>query len=217
MAQHTLANNRRNPTIAVVVVLLAAATMLPTATGPYRGLVSTGSLCCAELVAAAAGPWVDAQYSISAKPDESATTGLVLERNIKQALPAGVAPELGLQVKTILAARAVSAAFHEIQNIGGARPDAMRWHPNGLAIDVMIPNYQSAEGKALGDRVVEFAFKNAARFDLNHVIWRQVYYPPHGPPKMMGNLGSDNANHYTHVHIATNGDGYPTGSEIYFR
>ncbi len=135
---------------------------------------------------------------------------------MKHALPVGVAPERGLQVKTILAARAVSAAFREIRNIGGVRPDALRWHPNGLAIDVMIPNYQTPQGKALGDRIVVFAFANADRFDLSHVIWRQVYRPAHGPAKRMGNLGSDDANHYTHVHIATNGGGYPTGSETYF-
>ena len=52
-----------------------------------------------------------------------------------------------MQVETILVARAVSAAFPEIRNIGGVRPDALKWHPNGMAIDVMIPNYQTPEGK----------------------------------------------------------------------
>jgi hypothetical protein len=32
----------------------------------------------------------------------------------------------------------------------------------------------------------------------------------------MTDLGSDDANHYTHVHIATEGGGYPTGAEKYF-
>lgn len=53
------------------------------------------------------------------------------------------------------------------------------------------------------------------RFDLNHVIWRQVFYPRDGSPHLMADLGDDNSNHYTHVHIATNGDGYPTGQELY--
>ena len=57
------------------------------------------------------------------------------------ALPAGVAPENGLQVKTIWAARAISLLFPQITTIGGYRQDALRWHPNGLAIDVMIPNH----------------------------------------------------------------------------
>jgi hypothetical protein len=32
----------------------------------------------------------------------------------------------------------------------------------------------------------------------------------------MADLGSDDANHYTHVHIATEGGGYPNGAEKYF-
>ena len=121
-----------------------------------------------------------------------------------------------MQVETILVARAVSAAFPEIHNIGGVRPDALKWHPNGMAIDVMIPDYQTSEGKELGDRIAAFALKNAARFQLNHVIWRRVLYQGSRPPTLMANLGSDDANHYTHVHIATNGGGYPTGREAYF-
>src|SRR5207237_5005842 len=61
------------------------------------------------------------------------------------ALPAGVAPENGLQVKTIWAARAISLLFPQITTIGGYRQDALKWHPNGLAIDVMIPNHNSPE------------------------------------------------------------------------
>src|SRR5215470_2953575 len=67
---------------------------------------------------------------------------------VNHELPVGVAPEKGLQVDTILAARAVSRMFPAILKIGGVRPDSMRWHPDGLAIDVMIPNYRTAEGKA---------------------------------------------------------------------
>lgn len=77
----------------------------------------------------------------------------VAPRILRVALPEGVAPEKGLQVKTILAARAVSKTFPEILDIGGVRADALKWHPNGMAIDVMIPNYTTPEGKALGDRV----------------------------------------------------------------
>jgi hypothetical protein len=130
-------------------------------------------------------------------------------------LPVGVAPEKGLQVDTILAARAVSKMFPEIMKIGGVRPDSLRWHPNGLAIDVMIPNYRTPEGKALGDRIVAFALQNAQRFGLNHVMWRQTSYGINRAPRHMGSRGSDTANHYDHVHIATNGGGYPTGHETY--
>ena len=68
-------------------------------------------------------------------------------------LPVGVASERGLQVRTILVARAISATFPEIHEIGGVRPDPLPWHPNGLAIDVMIPNAGTAQGIALGNRI----------------------------------------------------------------
>jgi len=127
----------------------------------------------------------------------------------------GVGSEQGLQVETILAERAISAEFPEVRNIGGARPDSMKWHPQGLAIDVVIPDYRTTAGKELGDRIAAFAFANADRFHLVHVIWQQTYYPIGGKPHRMADLGSDDANHYTHVHIATEGGGYPTGTETY--
>ncbi len=125
-------------------------------------------------------------------------------------LPVGVAPERGLQVRTILAARAVSAAFPEIHEIGGVRPDALRWHPDGLALDVMIPNPSSAAGIALGNAIVAYALKNADRFGLQDAIWRGTYYTPSG--SQAGGYG-----HYDHVHLTTTGGGYPTGGEVYVR
>src|SRR3954453_15593975 len=129
---------------------------------------------------------------------------------VPQLLPAGLAPERGLQVETILASRAISAAFPEIHEIGGVRPDALRWHPDGLALDVMIPNPSSAEGIALGNRIVEFALENADRFVLQDCIWRGMYYTPIGAKA--GGYG-----HYDHVHITTHGGGYPAGGEVYIR
>lgn len=123
-------------------------------------------------------------------------------------LPAGLAPERGLQVRTILASRSISAAFPEIKSIGGVRPDALRWHPNGLALDVMIPNPASPAGIALGNEILAFALENADRFGLQDVIWRGVYYTPNG--SKVGGYG-----HYDHVHITTTGGGYPAGGESY--
>ena len=125
-------------------------------------------------------------------------------------LPVGRVNEQGLQVRTILAARAISAAFPEIHDMGGVRPDPLPWHPRGLAIDVMIPNPGSAEGIALGNRIVAYVLENADRFGMQDAIWRGMYYTPHGARAMgMG--------HYDHVHVTTTGGGYPTGQETYLR
>lgn len=124
-------------------------------------------------------------------------------------LPPGDVPEAGLQIKTILAARAVSASFPQIDHMIGVRPDSRPWHPNGLAVDVMIPDPGSAEGIALGDEILGFALANAGRLGVQDVIWRGVYHTPAGP------RGS-NYGHFDHVHITTIGGGYPAGGEAYF-
>ncbi len=168
-----------------------------------------------EIVASAATdfsalPAVDAAASAAPVQFATASRYRVYNREAERVLPVGLAPEKGLQVKTILVARSISALFPEIQNIGGVRADSLRWHPDGLALDVMIPNASSAEGVALGNRIVAFALNNADRFDLQDCIWRGMYYTPSGVKA--GGYG-----HYDHVHITTHGGGYPTGGEVYIR
>jgi hypothetical protein len=131
-------------------------------------------------------------------------------------LPPGVAPEQGLQVNTIRVARAISVLFPEITTIGGYRQDPLRWHPEGLAIDVMIPDHKSKEGIELGNQIAGMALANAERWGVIHVIWRQGFYPGVGAPSWTADYGNETANHFDHVHIATTGGGYPTGNEKYF-
>jgi hypothetical protein len=132
------------------------------------------------------------------------------------ALAPGVAPEDRLQVKTIWAARAISLLFPQIKTIYGFRQDPLPWHPNGLAIDVMIPNHETPEGIDLGNQIAGYALANAKRWGINHVIWRQKIYPGVGAGSWTADYGSETANHYDHVHIATDGGGYPTGKETYY-
>lgn len=131
-------------------------------------------------------------------------------------LSPGIASEDRLQVKTIWAARVISVLFPEIKTIYGYRQDPLPWHPNGLAIDVMIPNPHTPEGIELGNQIAGYALANAKRWGINHVIWRQKIYPGPTSGSWTADLGSETANHYDHVHIATNGGGYPTGHETYY-
>jgi hypothetical protein len=153
---------------------------------------------------------------IPAEAELLAASAPVAARDFQFALPAGVAPEGGLQVRTIWAARAISVMFPEITTIGGYRQDPLKWHPNGLAIDVMIPNHDSDEGIELGNQIAGLALANAERWGVIHVIWRQGYYPGIGAPSWTADYGNETANHYDHIHIATSGGGYPKGNETYY-
>src|SRR5262245_10885634 len=86
-----------------------------------------------------------------------AASAPVAGQDFQFALPAGLAPENGLQIHTIWVARAIAVMFPEIKTIGGYRQDALRWHPEGLAIDVMIPDYHSDAGIALGNQIAGYA------------------------------------------------------------
>jgi hypothetical protein len=156
--------------------------------------------CCPEMAPA---PAPEAPL-----PEMSVVPAALVDQGA-MSLSAGVVPEQGLQVKTILAARSVAAAFPQIRSAIGVRPDAKPWHPSGRAIDLMIPNPGSAEGIALGDAILAFVMDNAGRFGVQDVIWRGTYYTPGG-----GASGSGYG-HYDHVHITTIGGGYPTGGEEY--
>nr|WP_231971441.1 glycoside hydrolase [Mycobacterium sp. E3198] len=183
------------------------------AAGPTPPAPAPPSMVAAPPPAAAGPP---PQIATPAEVEKLAAGAPAAAQQFLFPLSPGIAPEQRLQVKTIWAARAISVLFPEITTIGGYREDPLPWHPNGLAIDVMIPNHSSPEGIQLGNEIAGYALANAKRWGINHVIWRQKIYPGVGAPSWMSNLGNETLNHYDHVHIATNGGGYPTGHETYY-
>ena len=167
--------------------IAAAEAQYAALTPAQQAVVDNATAPPAQSVPAPADPLLNAMPGLP--PPEAAMA-------IPEALPVGVAYEAGLQTNTIVAARAVSQRFPQIADIDGVRPDSKPWHPNGLAIDIMIPNPESPEGIALGDEILAFAMANAARFGLQDVIWRGTYYTPSGP-------AGSGYGHYDHVHITT--------------
>jgi hypothetical protein len=224
VGRHSVAKKRRNPSVVLATIVgpaalffAAGAEVHPFAAEPEpkpvvhnpAPVAETVPPCCMEIVAAS--PTAPAPVGQAAPaPAHAQLVAASRYRVVDRALPAGVAPEKGLQVRTILTARSISAVFPEINEIGGVRPDALRWHPDGLALDVIINNPSSAEGIELGNQIVSFVLNNAKRFGIQDAIWRGVYYTPSGAQS--GGYG-----HYDHVHITTTGGGYPTGGEIYYR
>lgn len=205
--------NGRGRWLAIAVSLVVSAAMLHAqGAEPARSAEKP-----AETPATQASAPVAAPEKVSpTEADLLAASAPVDARVFDLALPAGVAPEAGLQIHTIWAARAIAMMFPEITTIGGYRQDPLKWHPNGLAIDVMIPNHGTDEGIALGNQIAGLALANARRWGVLHVIWRQGFYPGIGAPSWTADYGNETANHFDHVHIATNGGGYPTGRETYY-
>ncbi|MEI7915987.1 MAG: glycoside hydrolase [Mycobacteriaceae bacterium] len=199
--------------VAVSAVMFNAQVTHPPRSAPQPSPVAAADV----LTPPPAGP-ADAAPSVASAAEARMLTknAPVAAQNFDFPIPRGVAPEEGLQLHTIWAARTISMMFLEIKTIGGFRQDALRWHPEGLAIDVMIPNYHSPEGIELGNQIAGFALANAKRWGVLHVIWRQGFYPGIGAPSWTADYGNETANHFDHVHIATDGGGYPTGRETYY-
>jgi hypothetical protein len=193
----------------VLAVLLAAADVFFATAGDIRpfatasaekSVIGDGGPMSLEIVGA--GPHVSDKGVVDGEPVASRY------HTRSRFLPVGLAPEQGLQVRTILVSRAISAAFPQIHEMGGVRPDPLPWHPLGLAVDVMIPDPGSAGGIALGDAIVKYVLSNANRFGIQDAIWRGVYYTPTGAQ-------TARYGHFDHVHVTTTGGGYPTGRESY--
>jgi hypothetical protein len=225
VGRHELARDRRKSSGVLAAVIAPAAVFFAAGADVHplapshdtepvvahvASVANTVEPCCMEIVAAAPVALSANPSGTSAVPAQLVSASRWRVVDIPRALPVGVAPERGLQVKTILVARSVSLTFPEIHQIGGVRPDALRWHPDGLALDVMIPNPSSSQGTALGNQIVSYVLKNASRFGIQDAIWRGTYYTPSGAQS--GGYG-----HFDHVHITTTGGGYPTGGETYYR
>ncbi len=221
MAPKVLANGRGRWLAAAASVAVSAAMLYAQATEPPRRVAARppSPAVAAPTPGAASpspGPGGGPHTATSAETNLLAASAPVAAQPFQVALPPGVASEDRLQVKTIWAARAISVLFPQIKTIWGYRPDPLPWHPNGLAIDVMIPNHDSPEGIELGNQIAGFALANAKLWGINHVIWRQKIYPGVGAGSWTADYGNETQNHYDHVHIATNGGGYPTGREVYY-
>lgn len=233
----SLRSHRLSALAAAALIPAALVTAPPSVAGPgpdeaVAPIVDAAAPCCLESLPVAElppGELPEALPAPEALPDGlPAPDALPEALPVPEALPApealpvpeahvepasrtlgpGIGSEEGLQIKTVLAERSVSALFPAVHSIIGVRPDAKPWHPSGRAIDVMIPNPGSPEGIALGNAIRDFALANAGPLGLQDVIWQGTYYTPAGP-------SGSGYGHYDHVHITTIGGGYASGGEEY--
>ena len=212
VGRHRLARKRRKSPAVLAAVLAPAAVFFAVAgdVGPFaapaeaKPVISNAAPSYLEIVAAESN-LPHSAAGLGFRDSQPAASRYHVRSRF---LPVGLASEQGLQVRTILASRSITATFPEIHEIGGVRPDPLPWHPLGLALDVMIPDAASPQGIALGDEIVAYVLKNASRFGIQDAIWRGMYYTPTG--SQASRLG-----HYDHVHVTTTGGGYAKGGEMF--
>ena len=139
--------------------------------------------------------WVTAKYLSTSKP----------------AATAAPAVEKGLQPNAIHVLHAVQVNFPQITTVYGVRQDALPDHPSGRALDLMLPDYTSATGKALGYKLSRWLQFHNQTLGVNYVIYDQqiwnVLRDQEGW-RPMASRGSDTANHKDHVHVTVLADGY---------
>lgn len=118
--------------------------------------------------------------------------------------------ERNLQAAAQRGMRLAAQQFPEVPSIGGFRSgNDPKDHGTGSAIDIMVPDYQSASGIALGDKIAKFYIDNAGDLKVKYVIWRNKIWQG-GSWSDYGSGGDDNAKHNNHVHVSFKQSGPPT-------
>lgn len=106
----------------------------------------------------------------------------------------------------------IAATFPQITDIGGYRANGggSNDHPSGQALDIMIPGWDTAGGKALGDQINDWLHNNAAALGLDSTIWQDFWQPVAGDGHRLGRQGA-NEGHYNHIHAKVRPGGAATG------
>jgi uncharacterized protein YgiM (DUF1202 family) len=141
--------------------------------------------------------WVTAKYLSKSSP--------------RSMPPSWRAVESGLKPNAIKVHRAARAKFPQITTYYTLRSGMFTDHSTGRALDLMIPNYKSASGKAFGYKVAAWAKANAKPLGINYVIWNQHIWNIQRDSegwRYVADRGGDSANHKNHVHITVFADGF---------
>jgi hypothetical protein len=125
--------------------------------------------------------------------------------------PSGLAVETGLQPNAVTVVRCEVAKWGIVDLLGIGQRDIASDHPLGLAVDVMVPAWQTPAGNALGWQVAHWVQANAAAFGVTYVIfdahiwsvardgegWRPYRHP--------GGGADPTSMHLNHVHVSVVG------------
>ena len=142
--------------------------------------------------------------------------------------PSGSPAEAGLNPDALRVLRCVHQGWPQIATYYGVgqRPgNPNSDHPAGNGVDVMIPDYSSPAGVALGDAIAQWLVANRKKLGVKYVIWNERIWSVARADegwRLCGttagscyNGPSDTASHRDHIHVSTYGDSagadFPTG------
>jgi hypothetical protein len=116
-----------------------------------------------------------------------------------------VGADTGLRLHVIQVRQIVAALYPAITTVGGYRAGDWGEHGKGLALDIMIPGWGSAEGDALGADLAAWFQVNSGVLGVDYIIWQQRFWQvgsSSGTWQLMGDRGSPTQNHMDHVHVS---------------
>jgi len=146
-----------------------------------------------EVVIDGESRWVTAGYLSDEKP-VAAAAGLSMAQCPDPSV------ESGLTSDAVYVYRSVCNAFPQITSYGGW--DGHGEHSSGKALDIMTSDV------TLGNAIADFLLQHAGELNLYDIIWRgQIWTSVRSGEgwRSYGDHGSVTANHFDHVHVATNG------------
>ena len=102
----------------------------------------------------------------------------------------------------------VVASRFSVTTFYGVRPDSLPDHPSGHAVDIMLPKWNTAAGKAKGWDIANYLRENAASLNIQYLIFDQKIWNVSRDRegwRAMSDRGNSTANHKDHVHVTTKG------------
>lgn len=100
--------------------------------------------------------------------------------------------------------KVVHAQFPRVKVMYGVRFDSLPDHPSGKAVDIMLPGKYKNE-QAYGWAIANYMRAHAKELNIRYIIFAQHVWNPavNNKWRLFASRGSDNANHYNHVHVTT--------------
>ena len=135
------------------------------------------------------------------------------DTQLRECPATGSPVEKGLTPDALLVLRCTKAQFTSLTDFGGKHPDPLPDHPSGRAVDVMIPNYRTAEGTAFGWQVAHWLKDNRQALGIQYLIFDAKIWSVEKDsqgwrtysPRYTDSI-NDSSLHLNHVHVTTYGN-----------